>query len=114
MQRRAISSILSTFPSSVFIACLASNARCQSLDAILNSAEKAHRDLAVSHVAQKIKRPSALRQGRRANGMPVNGALLNITEQARKAIENRRFRPAQRDGKPVPARVPIEITFRLF
>jgi len=44
----------------------------------------------------------------------LKGAPLNITEQARKAIENWRFRPAQRDGKPVPARVPSEITFRLF
>jgi TonB family protein len=44
----------------------------------------------------------------------LKGAPLNIREQAGKAIENWRFRPAQRDGKPVPARVPIEITSVFF
>ena len=56
MRRRATSSIFSTFLSTVLFTCLAANASCQSLDAILNSADKAHLDLAVSHVAQKIKK----------------------------------------------------------
>jgi hypothetical protein len=65
LQRRAISSIFSTFLSSVFEACLAINARCQSLDAIMNSADKAHLDLAVSQ-----RRPKDLKKARRTQTEP--------------------------------------------
>jgi hypothetical protein len=35
--------------------CLASNARCQSLDSILNAADKAKFDLSATRTAQKIQ-----------------------------------------------------------
>jgi len=44
----------------------------------------------------------------------VKGAPFGLTSQAIKAVQNWKFRPAQKDGKPVSVRVPIETTFRLF
>lgn len=43
----------------------------------------------------------------------VKGAPFGLTSQAIKAVQSWRFRPAQKDGKPVSARVPVEVTFRL-
>jgi TonB family protein len=44
----------------------------------------------------------------------VKGAPFGLTSQAIKAVQSWKFRPAQKDGKPVSVRVPIETTFRLF
>jgi hypothetical protein len=52
--------------SALAVACFATNARCQSLDAILNAADKAKLDLSATRVALKIqeaqlnKKPTAL------------------------------------------------------
>lgn len=43
----------------------------------------------------------------------VKGAPLGLTSQAIKAAQSWRFRPAQKDGKPVSVRVPVEFTFRV-
>ena len=44
----------------------------------------------------------------------VKGAPFGLTSQAIKAVQSWKFRPAQRDGKAVSVRTPIETTFRLF
>ncbi len=44
----------------------------------------------------------------------VKGAPFGLTSQAIKAVQNWKFRPAQKDGKLVSVRLPIETTFRLF
>lgn len=44
----------------------------------------------------------------------LKGAPFGLTNQAIEAVKNWRFEPSQKDGKRVPARVPIEITFRLL
>jgi len=44
----------------------------------------------------------------------LKGAPFGLTGQAIDAIKSWRFQPSQKDGKPVPARVSVEITFRLF
>lgn len=44
----------------------------------------------------------------------VKGAPFGLTSQAIKAVQKWKFRPAQKDGKPVSVRVPIETTFRLY
>jgi TonB family protein len=44
----------------------------------------------------------------------IKGAPFGQTSQAIKAVQSWKFRPAQKDGKPVAVRVPIEITFHLF
>lgn len=44
----------------------------------------------------------------------LKGAPFGLTDQATKAIKNWRFQPSQKDGKPVPARTSVEITFRLL
>src|SRR5215472_171441 len=44
----------------------------------------------------------------------LKGAPFGLTDQAIKATKNWRFQPSQKDGKPVPARVSVEVTFRLL
>jgi TonB family protein len=44
----------------------------------------------------------------------LKGAPFGLTDQAIKAVKNWRFQPSQKDGKPVPARVSVEIAFRLL
>jgi TonB family protein len=44
----------------------------------------------------------------------LKGAPFGLTDQAIKATKNWRFQPSQKDGKPVPARVSVELTFRLL
>jgi hypothetical protein len=44
--------------------CLATNARCQSLDLLLNKSDKTNLDLAALHVAQKIQE-AELAEGQR-------------------------------------------------
>ncbi len=45
---------------------------------------------------------------------PVRLIGNGLDEAAFAAIKNWKFRPANRDGTPVPTIVPIEVTFRLF
>jgi TonB family protein len=44
----------------------------------------------------------------------LKGAPFGLTDQAIKAVKNWRFQPSQKDGKPVPVRVSVEVTFRLL
>lgn len=44
----------------------------------------------------------------------LKGAPMDLTAQAIGAVKSWEFRPAQKDGKPVSVRVPIEMTLRLF
>ena len=53
MHRRTRVSMLGF--SALAVACFATNARCQSLDSILNAADKAKLDLSATRVAQKIR-----------------------------------------------------------
>jgi outer membrane biosynthesis protein TonB len=39
---------------------------------------------------------------------------MDLTAQANSAVKSWEFRPAQKNGKSVSVRVPIEMTFRLF
>jgi hypothetical protein len=55
MQRCSSSSILAIFLLALLSACLATGARSQSLDSVLNNSDKAGLDLAASHVVQKIQ-----------------------------------------------------------
>jgi len=55
MQRRTLLSILSVSLLASTSICLAANARCQSLDLLLNKSDKANLDLGALHVAQKIQ-----------------------------------------------------------
>ena len=49
----------------------------------------------------------------KADGRPVP-AIAGLTTEAIAAVQSWKFRPAQKDGMPVPVRVPVELTFRLF
>ena len=44
----------------------------------------------------------------------VKGAQFGLTTEAIAAVQSWKFKPAQKDGMPVPVRVPVELTFRLF
>ena len=44
----------------------------------------------------------------------LKGAPFDLTSQAIKATKKWRFKPGQKDGKPVPVRVSVETTFRLL
>jgi TonB family protein len=42
----------------------------------------------------------------------IQGAPFGLTKQAILEVQKWRFKPAEKDGKPVAARVPVEVTFR--
>jgi len=44
----------------------------------------------------------------------LKGAPLGLTDQAIKATRSWRFRPAEKDGKPVSVRVSVEVAFHLY
>jgi TonB family protein len=44
----------------------------------------------------------------------LRGAPFGLTATAITAVHSWKFKPAQKDGKPISVRVPIEVTFRLF
>jgi len=44
----------------------------------------------------------------------LRGAPFGLTAKAVTDVRSWKFRPAQKDGTPVPVRVPVEITFGLF
>jgi len=39
---------------------------------------------------------------------------LGLDEKAEETVRTWKFKPAQRNGVPVPVRVMVEVTFRLF
>ena len=53
-------------------------------------------------------------EGRASSIYVLKGAPMDLTAQAISAVKSWEFRPAQKDGKPVSVRVPIEGTLRLF
>jgi TonB family protein len=44
----------------------------------------------------------------------VKPLSFGLAEQAIKTVRTWKFGPAMRDGTPVPVRVMVEVTFRLF
>jgi len=44
----------------------------------------------------------------------LKGAPFGLTTKAVQAVQDWRFEPALKEGNPVPVRVPVETTFRLF
>jgi TonB family protein len=44
----------------------------------------------------------------------LKGAPFGLTAKAIADVRSWEFKPAQKDGTPVPVRVPVEISFRLF
>jgi protein TonB len=44
----------------------------------------------------------------------LKAAPFDLTAQAIKAVQQWKFKPAQKDGKPISVRTPVETTFRLF
>jgi TonB family protein len=51
-------------------------------------------------------------EGKATNIAVAKSPGLGLDEKAIEAVRKWRFKPAMKDGKPVPTRVPIEITFR--
>jgi TonB family protein len=43
----------------------------------------------------------------------LKGAPFLLNKQAVEAVQKWKFKPAEKDGKPVRVRVPIEITLRV-
>ena len=52
--------------------------------------------------------------GRPKNPCLKEAAGLGLDEQAAKALMQYKFDPATKDGKPVPMRLTVEISFRIF
>ena len=52
--------------------------------------------------------------GKPASIYVLKGAPFGLTSQAIRTVQGWEFKPAQKDGKPVAVRVPIEISLRLF
>jgi len=52
-------------------------------------------------------------EGRADSILVLQGAPFLLNKQAMEAVQKWKFKPAEKDGKPVPVRVPIEITLRL-
>jgi TonB family protein len=51
-------------------------------------------------------------EGRSGSIRVLKGAPFLLNKQAMDAVQNWKFKPAHKNGKPVSARVPVEITFR--
>ena len=129
MHRRTRVSMLGVSALAATLACLATNARCQSLDSILNTADKAKLDLSATRVAQKIReaqlteKPKALVIGffRGSVGSGQRSARVlespnrTLSDQAIESVRNWKFKPAiSPGGQPLEVRVPTEITFTLY
>jgi protein TonB len=39
---------------------------------------------------------------------------MGLDEKAIEAVNQYRFKPAMKDGEPVPVRITVEVNFRLF
>jgi hypothetical protein len=99
MQRRSPLLMLGVSVLAATSTCLATNARCQSLDSILNAADKARLDLSATRTAQKIRESQLTEKPK-----------VLVIDFFRGGNLSRR----KKDGMPVPVRVPVELTFRLF
>src|SRR6266481_2103683 len=53
-------------------------------------------------------------EGKATSIYVLKGAPFGLTTKAIKAVQDWRFEPALKEGNPVPVRVPVETTFRLF
>jgi TonB family protein len=51
--------------------------------------------------------------GRAVSIVVLKGAPFLLNKQALEAVQGWKFKPAEKNGKPVPVRVPVEITLRL-
>jgi TonB family protein len=51
--------------------------------------------------------------GRSDSILVLKGAPFSLNKQAVEAVQKWKFKPAEKEGKPVRVRVPIEITFRV-
>jgi hypothetical protein len=64
------------------------------------------------HPAKKRRDVCATRViGARETSKPLGGGL---DEKAIETVKTWKFKPATREGVPVPVRVVVEVTFRLF
>jgi TonB family protein len=52
-------------------------------------------------------------EGKATSICALKGAPFGLTTKAIKAVQDWRFEPALKDGKPVPVRVQVETTFHL-
>jgi len=52
-------------------------------------------------------------EGKARNIQVIKSPGMGLDEKAIEAVRKWRFKPAMKDGKPVGAQAPIEITFRL-
>jgi len=52
-------------------------------------------------------------KGNRTNLRIITGLGMGLDEKAIEAVKNWRFEPALKDGKPVPAKIAVEVTFHL-
>ena len=53
-------------------------------------------------------------QGNPQNPRVVSGLGMGLDEKALEAVLKYRFKPAKKDGKPVPVRISVMVNFRLF
>jgi TonB family protein len=53
-------------------------------------------------------------QGRPQNPRVVRALGMGLDEKAIEAVKKYRFRPAMKDGKPVPVEISVEVTFTLY
>lgn len=53
-------------------------------------------------------------EGRAESIFVLKGVPFLLNKQAIDAVQKWKFKPAEKNGKPVPVRVPIDITFRLY
>lgn len=53
-------------------------------------------------------------EGTAESVLVLRGAPFQMNEQAIEAVQKWKFKPAMKDGKPVPSRVPVEITLRTY
>jgi len=54
-----------------------------------------------------------------AHGYPENPRVvrslgMGLDEKALEAVQRYRFKPAMKDGKPVPVTILVEVNFRLY
>jgi periplasmic protein TonB len=53
-------------------------------------------------------------QGNPQNPRVVQRLGMGLDEKALEAVLKYRFKPAKKDGKPVPVRISVMVNFRLF
>jgi TonB family protein len=68
---------------------------------------------------EKIQGTVILRLGVDATGTPTNIRIVipiggGLDEQARRSVQTWRFSPAEKDGKPVPTEIAVEVNFHLY